>query len=70
MNDLEAIKICKQVAADVENDAKEFDGKIFNGKNVAEYFGNHGAAINALAKVLEHILENKNTSINETKRMR
>lgn len=52
------IEICNQVALDVENDAKEFDGKPFNGKVVAEYFGSHGAAINALANVLKHFLEN------------
>jgi hypothetical protein len=51
------IKICEQVAADVESDAKEFDGKPFTGKTVAQYFGNHGAAINALANVLKEILK-------------
>lgn len=51
------LKVVKQVAQDVENDAKEFDGKPFDGKTVAEYFGNHGAAINALANVLKQIIE-------------
>ena len=46
------------VAEDVENDAKEFDGKPFTGKIVAEYFGNHGAAIKALADVLKELIEN------------
>lgn len=51
------IEICEQVAKDVENDAKEFDGKQFNGKTVGEYLGYHGAAIKALANVLKSILE-------------
>ena len=51
------IKVMQMVAEDVENDAKNFDGKEFNGKNVAEYFGNHGAAIKALADAVKAILE-------------
>lgn len=51
------IKILSMVAADMESDAKEFDGKPFNGKTVAEYFGNQGAAIAAIANVLKSMLE-------------
>lgn len=51
------LEIVNEVAKDVENDAKEFDGKAFTGKTVAEYFGNHGAAINALAMVLRILIE-------------
>jgi len=47
----------KQIAKDMENDAKEFDGRPFNGKTVAEYFGNQGAAIAALANIIKSILE-------------
>lgn len=50
------IKICEEVALDVERDATQFDGKPFNGITVATYFGNHGAAIKALADVLKEIL--------------
>lgn len=53
------LEICEQVSQDVENDAKEFDGKPFDGKTVAAYFGHHGAAINALANVLKEILKNE-----------
>lgn len=53
------IKICESVAMDIENDAKEFDGKPFDGKTVATYFGYHGAAIKALADVLKEILQNQ-----------
>ena len=51
------IKVLDMIAADVERDAKEFDGKPFNGRTVAEYFGNHGAAIAGLAKIVKSILE-------------
>lgn len=46
-------EVCREIAADMENDATAFDGKPFNGRTVAEYFGNHGAAIAALAKIVE-----------------
>jgi len=45
------------IAEDMKNDAASFDGKPFNGKTVAEYFGNHGAAIAALAKIVKSIVE-------------
>ena len=50
------IEICEQVALDTENDAKDFDGKPFNGKTVATYFGNQGAAISALSNIIKEIL--------------
>jgi hypothetical protein len=53
------IKILNMVITDVKRDAEHFDGKPFNGKNVAEYFGNHGAAITAIAKILKSILDEK-----------
>lgn len=53
------IDICNQVAMDVENDATNFDGQPFNGKTVASYFGNHGAAIKALSEVIKEILNNE-----------
>lgn len=37
-------------------DAKYFDGKEFNGKNVAQYFGNQGAAIAALARIIKDVV--------------
>ena len=42
---------------DTENDAANFDGRPFNGQVVAEYFGNHGAAITALANIIKSMLE-------------
>lgn len=50
------IKTLEMIAIDVEKDAKEFDGKVFNGKTMAEYMGNHGAAIKAVAEILKEIL--------------
>ncbi len=51
------MRVCKEIASDMENDAKEFDGKPFNGKIVAEYFGNQGAAIAALANIIEALVD-------------
>lgn len=50
------LKICSSVKEDVERDASEFDGKPFNGKTMAEYMGYHGAAIGALAEVIENLV--------------
>ena len=58
MEDEKLLKICEQVRFDMENDAKEFDGKPFDGKTVASYFGYQGAAITALAEVLKNIILN------------
>ena len=51
------INVIKMVAEDVERDAAEFDGKPFNGKTMATYMGNHGAAIKAVANAVKEILE-------------
>ena len=51
------IGVLKMVATDAEEDATEFDGKPFNGRTVAEYFGNHGAAIKALAEIMKEFLQ-------------
>jgi len=42
---------------DAKNDAARFDGMPFDGKTVAEYFGNHGAFISALADILISVLQ-------------
>ena len=57
----------KMIADDMESDAESFDGRPFNGKTVAEYFGNQGAAIAALADIMRSMLkeiENDTMSIN------
>lgn len=53
------IEICEQVALYTENDAKEFDGKPFDGKTVATYFGNQGAAIKALSDIIKELLNSE-----------
>lgn len=53
------IKVLQIIADDMENDAKEFDGKPFTGRTVAVYFGYQGAAIANIAKILKLILEEK-----------
>ena len=51
------IKTLEMIAQDMKDDAKNFDGKEFNGRNVAAYFGNQGAAIAALANIIALIIE-------------
>ena len=53
------IEVLEMVAADMKNDAANFDGRPFNGRTVAEYFGNHGAAIATLANIVQSILDQK-----------
>ena len=47
------------IAKDMEHDAKEFDGKPFDGETVAKYFGYQGAAIVALANIIKMLLKGK-----------
>ena len=51
------IKTLKMIADDMEKDAKEFEGRPFDGKTVAEYFGNQGAAIAGLANIIASIIK-------------
>jgi len=51
------IAVLQVIMDDVENDAKSFDGRPFNGRVVGEYFGKQGAAISELAKILQSVLE-------------
>jgi len=46
------VKILGMIAADMEKDAKDFDGKV-----IAMYFGHQGAAIAALANIIKAMLE-------------
>lgn len=57
MNKQKTIEVLEMIAQDQANDAKEFDGKTFNGRTVAEYFGNQGAAIAALADIMKQLIE-------------
>ena len=51
------IEVLKLMAADMEQDASDFDGKPFNGKSVGEMHGNTCAAIAGLANILKEHLE-------------
>jgi hypothetical protein len=56
MADLKRIaEVMQMVVDDMASDAKAFDGKPFNGRTVAEYFGNQGAAIAAVAKAVAEL---------------
>jgi len=50
MNKEKVLEVLQMIADDQKNDSANFDGQPFNGRTVAEYFGNQGAAIAALAK--------------------
>lgn len=57
MDDNKKIKVLEMIADDMKNDAVKFDGQPFNGKTVATYFGNQGAAIAALANIIRSDLK-------------
>jgi len=54
-----AIRWLNMIICDMENDARELDGKPFDGKTVATYFGYQGAAISTLAKIMKEMLMSK-----------
>ena len=58
----ERIKILETIEADMKLDAEHFDGQPFNGHTVATYFGVHGAAIAALARIMKSIVEELNNT--------
>lgn len=57
MEKTQKIKILKMIATDMKHDARDFVGRPFNRKTAAEYFGNQGVAITALANIIRSILE-------------
>ena len=57
MNDKRKIEVLKMIADDAKKDAKEFDGQPLNGKTVAVYLANQGAAIAALANIIKSEIE-------------
>ncbi len=50
-------EVLEMIAADMKNDASAFEGRPFTGKTVAEYLGNLGAAIAALANIIKELSE-------------
>lgn len=57
MDKAKALAVCREVAKDVERDVQTFDGKPLTGLNVGTQFGNHAAAIAALANIVAQLLE-------------
>lgn len=57
MDKEEVAKVLDMIAQDQHDDAKNFEGKPLTGRVVAEYFGNQGAAIAALAKIIKQLIE-------------
>lgn len=52
-------EVSLQIAKDMADDAKYYEGMSFTGRNVAEYFGKQGAAIAALADITTELLNDK-----------
>jgi len=52
-------EVLAEIKADMEADAKNFDGQPFIGRTVAQYFGNQGAAIAALATILDEVIRER-----------
>lgn len=61
MNDKKIIEVLEMIAKDQADDAKNFEGAPFTGRVVAEYFGNQGAAIAALANIIKSLIESRPT---------
>ena len=49
-------EVLEMIAADMKSDAEKFDGRPFDGKTVAEYLGNLGAAIATLADIMKSFI--------------
>jgi len=62
MNEKKIVEVLEMIAQDMADDAKNFDGKPFTGRTVAEYFGNQGAAIAALANIIKSLVESRPTN--------
>ena len=57
MDNEKTLAVLEMIQQDMANDAAEFNGKPFDGKTVATYFGNQGAAIAALAKIIAQTIQ-------------
>ena len=63
MNAKKIIEVLEMIAQDQVNDARNFEGAPFTGRTVAEYFGNQGAAIVALADIIKSLVESAQEDI-------
>lgn len=50
------LEVVREIIADCDADVAKREGQEFNGRNVAEYFGETLALVQALARVVESIL--------------
>jgi len=57
MNKERVKEVLAMIASDMAEDAKNFEGQPFTGQTVARGFGNHGAAIAALADIINALLD-------------
>ena len=53
------LEVLEQVIKDVEADVKAFDGQPFTGKVVGTQFGYQAAAIQAIARIVKTLIEEK-----------
>ena len=63
MNTKRVIEVLDMIADDMKNDAKKFDGQPFTGRTVAEYFGNQGAAIASLARIIKADIQSRDAEL-------
>ena len=56
MDKARKIEVLKMIAEDAKNDAIYYEGRPFNGREVAEYFGKMGAMVATLANIIRHIV--------------
>ncbi|MCP4986230.1 MAG: hypothetical protein GY928_09240 [Colwellia sp.] len=63
MDKEKCIKTLDRISKDMRKDANYFDGRIFNGANIAEYNGKQGAAISAIADILQKLLKDETRKI-------
>jgi hypothetical protein len=54
---MSAVDVLREIEADAERDAAALDGQAFNGRVVAEQFGNTLAMVQALARMLRQHIE-------------
>ena len=57
MNKSDRIEVLSMIAEDAEKDIHEFEGKVLNGPNIAEFNGKQNAMIQGLAKMLKEIIQ-------------
>lgn len=57
MGDKETIEVLEMIMRNMREDARAFDCQPFNGRTVARYFGNQGAAIAELADTIKSLVE-------------